>query len=116
MNKLQFVLILFCFTVSCWSNNKRYDAIHSGVVWFDQNNREVNAHGACIVKEGNKYYLFGEYKSDTANVFTGFSCYSSTDLMNWKFERIVFARSKKWIDGTKPGWRARQSDEMSGYR
>jgi hypothetical protein len=71
------------------SAHRRYDAIHSGAVWFDQNNCEVNAHGACIVKEGNKYYLFGEYKSDTANVFTGFSCYSSTDLMNWKFEKLV---------------------------
>jgi len=63
--------------------------IHSGVALFDQSNKEVNAHGACIIKEGDRYYLFGEYKSDTANVFTGFSCYSSTNLANWKFERIV---------------------------
>ncbi|MFT3753293.1 MAG: family 43 glycosylhydrolase [Paludibacter sp.] len=85
-----------------WSkniNNNRYDAIHSGTPWFDQNNREVNAHGACIVEEGNKYYLFGEYKSDTANVFTGFSCYSSTDLMNWKFERIVLPVQKDGLMG-----------------
>ncbi len=81
---------LICYTTICiGANSKRYDAIYSGTPWFDQNNREVNAHGACIVKEGSKYYLFGEYKSDTANVFTGFSCYSSTDLINWKFERIV---------------------------
>ncbi|MDD4992378.1 MAG: family 43 glycosylhydrolase [Paludibacter sp.] len=90
--KIRTLIFIICCTLIVSikaSNDKRYDAIHSGTPWFDQNNREVNAHGACIVKEGNKYYLFGEYKSDTANVFTGFSCYSSTDLMNWKFERIV---------------------------
>ncbi len=89
---LRLIILFLCITQLGWAKNlnfKRYDAIYSGTPWFDQNNREVNAHGACIVKEGSKYYLFGEYKSDTANVFTGFSCYSSKDLMNWKFERIV---------------------------
>jgi len=88
-----FVIQFFCLSLMTFGNtkeqNKKYKAIHSGVALFDQFNKEVNAHGACIVKEGDKYYLFGEYKSDTANVFTGFSCYSSTDLANWKFERIV---------------------------
>lgn len=78
---------------------ERYKAIHSGNIWFDQNNKEVNAHGSCIVQEGDKYYLFGEYKSDTANVFTGFSCYSSADLMNWKFEKIVLPRQKDGLLG-----------------
>jgi hypothetical protein len=87
--------VVLCFCVSLQSfgivkeKKGTYKAIHSGVALFDQFNKEVNAHGACIVKEGNRYYLFGEYKSDTANVFTGFSCYSSTDLANWEFERIV---------------------------
>jgi len=89
--KFLFVLCFIFFLVHGISNaqNKKYKAIHSGVALFDQFNKEVNAHGACILKEGDKYYLFGEYKSDTANVFTGFSCYSSTDLANWKFEKIV---------------------------
>jgi hypothetical protein len=85
-----FNFIVSIFLIAGTTNaQSRYNAIPSGVVLFDQNNHEVNAHGACIVKEGDTYYLFGEYKSDTANVFTGFSCYSSVDLMNWKFEKIV---------------------------
>ena len=68
---------------------KRYESINSGIAWFDQNNKEVNAHGACIVRDGDKYYLFGEYKSDTSNAFTGFGCYSSSDLVNWTFENVV---------------------------
>ncbi len=65
------------------------DAIHSGVVWYDQNGDVVSAHGAGIVREGDRYYLFGEYKNDHGNAFNGFSCYSSTDLINWTFERIA---------------------------
>jgi hypothetical protein len=67
----------------------RYKAIYSGIPLFDQNSKEVNAHGACIIKEGNKYYLFGEYHTDTSNAFTGFSCYSSSNLTEWKFEKMV---------------------------
>lgn len=99
MKKINLILLVICFTHVSWSNNKNNDAIHSGTPWFDQNNHPVNAHGACIVKEGSKYYLFGEYKSDTANVFTGFSCYSSKDLMNWKFERIVLPVQKSGLMG-----------------
>lgn len=83
-----FLGTFFMLFVSSYAEN-RYKVIYSGIPWFDQNNKEVNAHGACIVKEGNKYYLFGEYHTDTSNAFVGFSCYSSSNLMNWKFERIV---------------------------
>ncbi|NCB69069.1 MAG: glycosyl hydrolase family 43 [Bacteroidia bacterium] len=92
--QIRIFLLLLWFGVVSFSpaqtlRKNAYNAIHSGTVWFDQNKRTVNAHGACIVKEGDLYYLFGEYKSDTANVFTGFSCYSSKDLINWKFEKMV---------------------------
>lgn len=63
-----------------------YDAIYSGVPWFDDHGKIVSAHGANIVKDNGKYYLFGEAHTDTSNAFAGFNCYSSTDLYNWKFE------------------------------
>ncbi len=94
MNKLKqflglyFLMFLLTSFTSLFAD-ERYDAIYSGTPWFDQNNNEVNAHGACIVKEGDLYYLFGEHKTDTINAFSGFSCYSSPDLMNWKFENMV---------------------------
>lgn len=68
---------------------KGYEAIHSGIPWFDEGGRVVSAHGACIVKDKGQYYLFGERHSDTSNAFAGFNCYSSADLYNWKFESIV---------------------------
>ena len=37
--------------------------VASGVPLFDQDNVPVNAHGGSIVRDGDKYYLFGEWKS-----------------------------------------------------
>ncbi|MBQ2001997.1 MAG: family 43 glycosylhydrolase [Bacteroidaceae bacterium] len=73
--------------------------IVNGVPWFDQNGNTVNAHGACIVKENGKFYLFGEWKSDTSNSFPGFSCYSSDNLSDWEFRRVVLPMQKDGILG-----------------
>jgi hypothetical protein len=70
------------------------DAIYSGTPWFDQNGNVVSAHGANIIKDKGKFYLFGEAHSDTSNAFAGFNCYSSKDLYNWKFERIALPVQK----------------------
>lgn len=64
-------------------------AIYSGAPWFDDKGNAVSAHGANIVKENGRYYLFGERHDDSTNAFVGFNCYSSADLYNWAFERIA---------------------------
>ncbi len=73
--------------------------IYNGIPWFDDNGKIVNAHGACILEEDGRYYLFGEWKSDESNAFPGFSCYSSDDLVNWKFENVVLPMQKEGILG-----------------
>jgi hypothetical protein len=85
------ILTIAFFTISSLATAQKgkIDAIYSGTPWFDNNGNVVSAHGANVVKDNGKYYLFGEYKSDSIIDFTGFSCYSSDDLYNWKFERIV---------------------------
>lgn len=82
-------VVLLCNMDCAAQNRKQYDAIYSGVPWFDDNGNVVSAHGANIVKEKGRYYLFGEAHSDTSNAFAGFNCYSSVDLYNWKFESIA---------------------------
>lgn len=64
-------------------------ALISGVPWFDDRGETVNAHGSCLVEQDGRFYLFGEYKTDDANEFIGFSCYSSPDLIQWRFERMA---------------------------
>jgi len=73
--------------------------ICNGIQWHDENGRPVSAHGANIVFDNGKYWLFGEYKTDSANVFTGFSCYSSENLTDWHFERIVLSTQPNGIMG-----------------
>jgi hypothetical protein len=70
------------------------DAIYSGTPWFDQNGNVVSAHGANIIKDKGKFYLFGEAHSDASNAFAGLNCYSSKDLYNWKFERVALPVQK----------------------
>jgi hypothetical protein len=82
------ILILSNF-ISIAQKQKRYNAIYSGIPWFDDKGNTVSAHGASIVKDKDKYYLFGERHTDTSNAFAGFNCYSSPDLNNWKFESIA---------------------------
>ncbi|MDE6534131.1 MAG: family 43 glycosylhydrolase [Muribaculaceae bacterium] len=89
-NKPKFLVsMLLCVAYSISFADDSNRDIVNGVPWFDTDGNIVNAHGACIVEDGGKYWLFGEYKSDESNAFPGFGCYSSTDLVNWKFERVV---------------------------
>ncbi len=81
-------LVLLTNSISAFTQKKN-NAIYSGVSWYDEKGNAVSAHGANIVKENGKYYLFGERHDDTSNAFVGFNCYSSADLYNWKFERIA---------------------------
>ncbi len=71
----------------------------NGVAWFDDHGRPVNAHGGGIVYHDGRYYLFGEYKTDDENVFNGFSCYSSTDLVTWTFERLALPAQPEGLLG-----------------
>lgn len=86
-----FVVLLMVSCSSPQRDKKQLNAIYSGVAWFDDSHQMVSAHGAGIIREADRFYMFGEFKSDTNNAFTGFSCYSSTDLYNWKFESIALA-------------------------
>lgn len=78
---------------------KTEKVVNNGIPWFDDRGEIVNAHGVRIVEENGRYYLFGEYKSDKSNAFPGFSCYSSDDLVNWKFERVVLPMQSSGILG-----------------
>lgn len=41
----------------------------------------------------------GNISRTRANAFPGFSCYSSDDLVNWKFERVVLPMQSNGILG-----------------
>ena len=87
VNRIILMLIAVGIVTAVEAKNDM-SSIVTGIHWFDQNWKPVSAHGAGIIKDGGKYYMFGEFKSDSSNAFTGFSCYSSKDLCNWEFECV----------------------------
>ena len=67
----------------------------TGAKRTDQNGNTLQLHGLGIVKVGDTWYGFGEDKTGRNSTDTSFqnvSCYSSTDLANWKFERQAVSR------------------------
>lgn len=90
MKIVYFFTLLASILSSCSSQESDINkSIISGIPWYTENRDNVSAHGANIIKEGDKFYIFGEYKNDENNQFEGFSCYSSMDLRNWEFEGIA---------------------------
>ncbi len=71
-----------------------------GQPWLDTDGKPIQAHGGCMLFDNGTYYWFGENKDgenylDESKGFLhrvdviGVSCYSSTDLLNWKNEGVV---------------------------
>ncbi len=74
-----------------------------GEIWKDTKGNVINAHGGGILYHKGTYYWYGEIKKgDTWLVADqswecyrvpagGISCYSSKDLLNWKYEGIALS-------------------------
>lgn len=64
--------------------------IHPGEIWMDNNGNHVQAHGGGIIKLGKTYYWYGEERSQGMDSNLRYvSCYSSKDLVNWRFKGDV---------------------------
>ena len=87
------MLLLFFFSFSACSNSN----FTPGKPWFDNNGEVINAHGGGVLKFKDKYYWFGEHKTEGKRgnqAWVGVHCYSSENLYNWKDEGVAFAVSK----------------------
>ena len=74
------------------SNNKNVQFL------YDVEGNPINCHGMGILYYDGVYYAYGESKTGETKMgstgyefieTTGVNCYSSTDLVNWKFENKV---------------------------
>lgn len=78
--------------------------IRPGGRWLDTSGQFINAHGGGILFHGGTYYWYGELKEGTTFVTAankswggtrvvngGVSCYSSTNLYDWKNEGLALA-------------------------
>lgn len=72
-------------------------SIVSGVPWYDTNKNRIEAHGGGFTLVGNTYYWYGETYKEAPSDQHGVNCYSSSDLVTWKFEGLIFNQSQvKW--------------------
>ena len=97
------LLIVIGFNLSAQQTN-----FIPGQVWKDTEGNPINAHGGGLLLHNGIYYWYGEIKEGkTTRVAyvtswedyrvdaAGVSCYSSKDLMNWKFEGVALAPNTK---------------------
>ncbi len=65
-------------------------------VWTDTDGQHIQAHGGGILRVGDTYYWYGEQRRQGVEreSVRYVSCYSSTDLMNWKNEGDALCLSK----------------------
>jgi len=79
------------------SHGAERELIQPGMPWLDTEGIHINAHGFAIVEHEGKYYWYGSQKipgkTESEKNEAGVSCYTSTDLLNWKNEGLVFSVS-----------------------
>lgn len=73
----------------------------NGQIWKDIDGNNIQAHGGCIIEHKGVYYWYGENKGQNNRLgeksvdVIGVSCYSSNDLLNWKYEGLVIEADKE---------------------
>lgn len=88
LNRLSLLLLLVTLFASSYAQKQK--GIYPGEIWPDTDGNHIQAHGAGITKVKNTYYMYGESRDkdlDTNRRYV--SCYSSKDLINWKFRGNV---------------------------
>ncbi|HHU97550.1 MAG: glycoside hydrolase family 43 protein [Bacteroidota bacterium] len=91
---LLIVVLSCCGFTPADKNQNRYASFSPGEVWEDDQGVAINAHGGGILYYQDTYYWFGEHKGERSNAaFVGVTCYSSTDLYNWRNEGVALSVS-----------------------
>jgi hypothetical protein len=100
-------LLTLCFAVLCSCvYAQKQTTIRPGEVWPDEDSNHIQAHGGGIIKLNKTYYWYGEERRQGLDTnYRYVSCYSSQDLINWKFRGDAMALTKpdtvlennKWV-------------------
>lgn len=89
-------LLLFCMFVMSGvkaqspASQSPADSFKPGETWPDTDGNHIQAHGGGIIKIKKTYYWYGEQRGQGLDPkYRYVSCYSSNDLLNWKFRGNV---------------------------
>lgn len=89
--KQAFVLLLSGVVLFLFFNTRADSDFHPGEVWRDVDGHSIQAHGGGILVFGNTYYWYGEDR--TPGIRSAVTCYSSTNLLDWKREGVALWRT-----------------------
>lgn len=84
--------LLLAISVFSACGGQKITELPNGGIWPDDMGRHINAHGGGILKQGDTYYWYGQFMvdGDAGNrAQVGVSCYSSKNLLDWKYEGIA---------------------------
>jgi Glycosyl hydrolases family 43 len=79
--------LFFCALLLLFFNARAGSEFRPGEVWRDTDGQPVQAHGGGILVHGNIFYWYGEDR--TPGIRSAVSCYSSTNLLDWKREGVA---------------------------
>jgi len=86
--------------------------IHNDQFWKDTSGNPIYSQGGGVFRFGSTWYWYGVHyagaetyeasptKLNSDTRFVAVSCYSSTDLVNWKFEGNVLDSNSNGLSGT----------------
>jgi Glycosyl hydrolases family 43 len=107
MNSLRLLFSSLFFLLFQFEVLSQNNYFFPGKVWNDVDGNPINAHGGGILYDKGIYYWFGEIKSGKTIRVTedtswenyrvdagGISCYSSNDLIHWKYQGVALAPEK----------------------
>ena len=118
--KRKFISLIFCITIifnlfnSISSLIQSNDLIVNDAFWKDIDGNFIYSQGGGIFKFGDTYYWYGVHykgaetyainpdKKNSDYRFVSITCYSSKDLINWKFENdVITPKTENWGE---PNW------------
>lgn len=85
-----FAVVSACFAVGSPGSGKAAAIIAPGVPWQAES-ASIQAHGGGILQVGKTWYWVGENKTEGSSFYAN-SCYSSRDLVHWKFVNNTLKR------------------------
>eukprot|EP01084_Bolivina_argentea_P110331 197041_1 len=108
-----FPLFLSILVQLCYTQNNNYPA-HSEInneEWLDTDGNFIHAHDGSIIEYNKIFYWIGgsqkiQFGSATYDwASQGINCYSSSNLMNWTFEGMIFKNTSLKIHSAPPPYK-----------
>lgn len=115
MNKPSCLAVLFLLTLSRMAHAED-KPVKNHTAWIDTDGKPISCHGGGLLRDGDTFYWYGEaFKGNPKGHFgqavirygfkyvdlqNGFNCYSSKNLVDWKYEGVCMSFPKEgWLAG-----------------